>query len=169
MQAALPSRHSPITFGEFGSVRCVVVVVYVRYVTIEIWIWGVCRARPLVGFHLSDQATNWGEQDFEPLRRAIAFHRCGANGPLTCRAEPGAGLLARVSQAGSLSARRWRPSLRADAGECSRPPIRQHNRLRRQQPRHPHQSHGLHPKRERIGRFERTPERFERRRCAQID
>ena len=41
--------------------------------------------------------------------------------------------------------------------------------MRHQQPRRPHQSCGLHPKRERIGHLEQVPERFEGRCCTQVD
>jgi len=51
-------RWLSYVFREFGSVRCVVAVVFgaklVRYVAIESRFWSVCRVRPLVGFHLSD-------------------------------------------------------------------------------------------------------------------
>src|SRR5215207_4464073 len=55
------------------------------------------------------------------------------------------------------------------AREYSRPACRQHHRLRREQPRHPHKSRGLQPKREWVSRLEQGPERLEGRCCPQVD
>src|SRR5258708_13229335 len=62
----------------------------------------------------------------------------------------------------SLTASLRRLLLRVDdARECSRPASRQHHRLRREQPRHPHKSRGPHPKRERVSGLKQRPNPFE--------
>ena len=71
---------------------------------------------------------------------------------------------------GSLTVSRRRLLLRVHGSrECSRPACRQHHRLRREQPWHPHKSGGPHPKRERASCLEQGSERFEGRCCPQVD